>query len=95
MDLTEVERRKVARGADRRAGPATDAGLQFGHFAQDLVALAEVVAVEIDGPGLRDRVSEIDRRHRYASAYRTAASAAAVASFNVSPMLLGAVTAPA
>ena len=95
MYLAEVEFRKVARRADRRAGPAADAGLQLGHLAQDLVALAQVVAVDVDGPGLRNGVSEIDRRHCYASTYLAAASAAAMPSFNDSPMFLGAVMVPA
>ena len=95
MDLAEVEFREVARRADRRAGPAADAGLQFGHLAQNLVALAQVVAVDVDGPGLRNGVSEIDRRHCYASTYLAAASAAAMPSFSDSPMFLGAVMVPA
>ena len=95
VDLAEIELREVARRADRRAGPAADAGLQLGHLAQDLVALAQVVAVDVDGPGLRNGVSEIDRRHCYASTYLAAASAAAMPSFSDSPIFLGAVMVPA
>ena len=95
VDLAEVELREVARRADRRAGPAADAGLQLGHLAQDLVALAQVVAVDVDGPGLGDGISEIDRRHDYAPTYLAAASAAAIPSFSDSPMFLGAEIVPA
>ena len=63
MYLAEVEFRKVARRADRRAGAAADAGLQLGHLAQYLVALAQVVAVDVDRPRLGDGISEIDRCH--------------------------------
>ena len=54
MHLAEVELREVARGAGRRAGSATDAGLQFGHLANNLVALAQIVAVDVDGAGFVD-----------------------------------------
>ena len=95
MEFAEIEIRKVAGRTGRRTAAAADAGLQFGHLAQDLVALAQVVAVDVDGPGLRNGVSEIDRRHCYASTYLAAASAAAMPSFSDSPMFLGAVMVPA
>ena len=95
MNLAEVELREVARRADRRAGPAPDAGLQFGHLVQYLVALAQVIAVDVDGPGLGDGISEIDRRHDYIPTYLAAASAAAIPSFSDSPMFLGAEIVPA
>jgi hypothetical protein len=52
--LAEVELRKVASRASRRAGSATDAGLQLGHLANNLVALAQIVAVDVDGAGFAD-----------------------------------------
>ena len=94
--LAEIELRQVAGRADGRAGPAADAGLQLGHLAQNLVALAQVVAVEVDGTGLRNRISEIDGCHkRQTLRYSMAASAATVPSLRVSPMFLGAVMQPA
>jgi hypothetical protein len=52
--LAEVKLRKVARRAGCRAGSASDAGLQFGHFTYNLVTLAQVIAVDVDGAGLAD-----------------------------------------
>ena len=46
MEFAEIEIRKVAGRTGRRTAAAADAGLQFGHLAQDLVALAQVVAVD-------------------------------------------------
>ena len=54
MHLAEVELRKVASRASRRAGSATDAGLQLGHLVHNLVALAQIVAVDVDGAGFAD-----------------------------------------
>ena len=54
MHLAEVELRKVSSCAGRRAGSATDAGLQLGHLVHNLVALAQVVAVDVDGAGFAD-----------------------------------------
>ena len=54
MHLAEVELREVASCAGRRAGSTTDAGLQLGHLANNLVALAQVVAVDVDGAGFAD-----------------------------------------
>ena len=65
MHLAEVELRKVARRTGRSAGAAAYAGLQFGHLADDLLALVEVVAVEVDGAGFVYGESEIyHRRNR-------------------------------
>ena len=63
VNLAEIELREISGRADRRAGPASDAGLQLRHFVQDFVALAQVVAVDVDRPRLGDGISEIDRRH--------------------------------
>ena len=63
MEFAEIEIRKVAGRTGRRTAASADAGLQFGHLAQDLVALAQVVAVDVDRPRLGDGISEIDRRH--------------------------------
>ena len=70
VNLAEIELREISGRADRRAGPASDAGLQ-------MVYPKLIAAI------------------RYAPRYRAAASAAAVASFNDSPIFFGAVTVPA
>ncbi len=49
MHLAEVELREVSRRAGRRAGATTYAGLQLGHLARNLLALAQVVAVDVYG----------------------------------------------
>ena len=66
MEFAEIEIREVAGRTSRRTAAAADAGLQFGHLAQDLVALAQVVAVDVDHARLADRVSPVDRCHDYA-----------------------------
>ena len=65
MEFAEIEIRKVAGRTGRRTAAAADAGLQFGHLAQDLVALAQVVAVDVDHARLVDRISPVDRCHDY------------------------------
>mgnify|MGYP006898700662 CR=1 FL=1 len=45
--------------AGRRAGTAAYAGLQLGHLVHDLVALAQIVAVDVDCAGFADGKSEI------------------------------------
>jgi hypothetical protein len=47
--LAEIEFGKVTRRARGRTRTATDTGLQFGHFANDLFALVEIVAIEVYG----------------------------------------------
>jgi hypothetical protein len=59
MHLAEVELRKVACRAGRCAGTAAYAGLQLGHLVHDLVALAQIVAVDVDCAGFADGKSEI------------------------------------
>ena len=54
MHLAEVELREVASRAGRRAGTTAYAGLQLGHLAYNLVALAQIVAVDVDGAGFAD-----------------------------------------
>jgi hypothetical protein len=49
MHLTEVEFRKIACCAGRRTRTAAYAGLQFGHLADDLFALVEIVTIEVYG----------------------------------------------
>jgi hypothetical protein len=51
MHLAEVKVRQVTSRAGGCAGTATDAGLQLGHLAQNLVALAQVVAIDVDRAG--------------------------------------------
>ena len=54
MHLAEVEIRQIASRAGCRAGAAADAGLQLGHLANNLVAFAQIIAVDVDGAGFAD-----------------------------------------
>ena len=50
--LAEVKLRKVSRRAARRTRPATYARLKLGHFVYNLVALAQIIAVNVYSTGL-------------------------------------------
>ena len=52
MHLAEVELRKVTRRTRCRTRAAAYARLQLGHFADNLVTFAEIVAVNVDGTRL-------------------------------------------
>ena len=54
MYLAEVELRQVASRTGCRTRSATDTRLQLGHLANNLVALAQIVAVDVDGAGFAD-----------------------------------------
>jgi hypothetical protein len=47
--LAEIEFGKVTRRARGRTRATADAGLQFGHLANDLFTLVEIVAIEVYG----------------------------------------------
>lgn len=59
VHLAEVVLRKVASRAGGSAGATTDAGLKFRHFGNNLLALSEVVAVEVDYSRATYRKSKI------------------------------------
>jgi hypothetical protein len=52
MHLAEVELREVSRRTARRTRPTTDARLKLGHFVYNLVALTQIIAVDINRAGL-------------------------------------------
>jgi hypothetical protein len=52
MHLAEVELGEVSRRTARRTRPATDARLKLGHFVYNLVALTQIIAVNVYGTGL-------------------------------------------
>ena len=54
MHLAEVELSKVSRCAGGRTRSATYAGLQLRHLVHNLITLAQVVAVDVDGAGFAD-----------------------------------------
>ena len=95
MYLAEVERCEVARRTTCRAGATADTSLQFGQLLDDLVALAQIVSIDIYHPRARYIISEIQCHNNYFLRYSATLSAATIASFNTSPMLFGAVTVPA
>ncbi len=78
MEFAEVEIGEISRRADSRTTATSDAGLQFGHFPQNLVAFAQVIAIDVDCAGFRYGVSEVDRCHMvYTLRYSATAVAAA------------------
>lgn len=97
MHLAEVELRKVSGRTGRCAGTATYASLQLRHFENNLVAFAQVVAVEVYRAGLVYRKTEIYHLllSYFFSNHSFMRCATVVASFSVSPTLFGAVTVPA
>jgi hypothetical protein len=52
MHLAEVELCEVSCRTTRRTRPATDARLKLGHFVYNLVALTQIIAVNVNGTGL-------------------------------------------
>ena len=57
--LAEIKLREIACGACCSTRTTTYAGLQFGHFVYNLVALAQVVVVDVDNSWLIYRKTEI------------------------------------
>lgn len=94
MHLAEIEIRKVAGRTSGCTRSATYARLQLRHLEYDLVALAQVVTVDINRAGLIYRKSEI--YHLYSRLNQFAMlCATVVASLRVSPTLFGEEIVPA
>jgi hypothetical protein len=59
VDLTEIELREVTRSARRSTGATAYTGLQLGHRSDNLIALVEIVAVDVDGTWSAYKEAEI------------------------------------